>query len=599
MTVRVAAAQIRPDKANYAENLKRVGSVLGAVANWESPPDLVVFPETILSGLSVEGGVRENAVNAGDLLSDLAAMHAAIGAAPVDVVVGFYEEFQNRYFNSAAYLTLGGTEPLIRHVHRKVFLPTYGVFDEKRFVSHGPAVNTFDTAWGRAAILICEDAWHSITGAIAALDGAQAILVPSAAPARGIGPDPGARDSGAARPASSRAWERMICRIAEEHGVYVVVAQPVGFEGGKAFQGGSAIVAPGGDVVVCAPVFEDALIVSDLDFDAISRARSKDHTLGDLEVQLWSVLESSGKKPHAVEFAAADGKEIPRAPSPGEYDVLENSDTPDPLAIEPALAARWLEAFIEDEVVRRRGFEKVVIGLSGGVDSSLTATLAARALGPDNVVGVRMPYRTSSADSLEHAAILGQQLGIRLETVNISAAVDAYLATVDDEADGTRKGNVMARMRMITLFDLAAKYGALPLGSGNKTERLFGYFTWHGDDSPPINPLGDLYKTQVWELARYLGVPDEIVTKPPSADLIVGQTDEADLGISYARADGILHWLLGGYRPEQIVAMGFDSDEVELVNVRLNQTHWKRHLPTVAMVSHTAIGESYLRPVDY
>jgi len=263
------------------------------------------------------------------------------------------------------------------------------------------------------------------------------------------------------------------------------------------------------------------------------------------------------------------------------------------------LAARWLEAFIEDEVARRRGFEKIVVGLSGGVDSSLTTTLAARALGPENVIGVRMPYRTSSADSLEHAAKLAKQLGICLETVDISATVDAYLNSADDQADEKRRGNVMARIRMITLFDLSAKYKALPLGSGNKTERLLGYFTWHGDDSPPINPLGDLYKTQVWELARYVGVPEEIVIKPPSADLIQGQTDEADLGISYDKADRILHWLLGGFRPAQVVDLGFHADEVELVRTILNRTHWKRHLPTVAMVSDTAIGESYLRPKDY
>jgi NAD+ synthetase len=157
----------------------------------------------------------------------------------------------------------------------------------------------------------------------------------------------------------------------------------------------------------------------------------------------------------------------------------------------------------------------------------------------------------------------------------------------------------MARMRMIALFDLSAKYHALPVGTGNKTERLFGYFTWHADDSPPINPLGDLFKTQVWELARFLGVPDVIIDKPASADLIQGQTDERDFGISYEKADEILNWLLTGYTPEEIVANGFAAADVEIVRKRLGSTHWKRKLPTVAMLSHTAIGEAYLRPVDY
>jgi len=158
---------------------------------------------------------------------------------------------------------------------------------------------------------------------------------------------------------------------------------------------------------------------------------------------------------------------------------------------------------------------------------------------------------------------------------------------------------VMARMRMITLFDLAAKHRGIPLGTGNKTERLFGYFTWHGDDTPPVNPIGDLFKTQVIALARHLGVPDSILAKPPTADLVSGQTDEGDFGITYAKADAILHWLLNGYDASGIEALGFTSAEVELVRRRLDSTHWKRKLPTVAVLTQTAINEFYLRPVDF
>ncbi|MFL5580881.1 MAG: NAD+ synthase [Gemmatimonadaceae bacterium] len=270
---------------------------------------------------------------------------------------------------------------------------------------------------------------------------------------------------------------------------------------------------------------------------------------------------------------------------------------PPPLGIDEALTADWLVHFVRDEV-HRRGFAKAIVGVSGGVDSAVTAYLAARALGPQNVVGVRMPYRTSSRESLEHAQLVIDALGIEARTVDISPAVDGYL-THEPEADPTRRGNIMARMRMIALFDLSARYRALPLGTGNKTERLFGYFTWHADDSPPINPLGDLFKTQVWALARHLGVPEPIVAKPPSADLVVGQTDEGDFGISYAKADELLNWMLAGWSPAELAARGFAAAEVELVRRRLAGTHWKRRLPTVAMVSPTAIGESYLRPVDY
>jgi NAD+ synthetase len=270
---------------------------------------------------------------------------------------------------------------------------------------------------------------------------------------------------------------------------------------------------------------------------------------------------------------------------------------PTPLEIDAKLTEEWLVQFIREEM-NRRGFSRGVIGISGGVDSAVTAYLAARALGSEGVLGVRMPYRTSSKESLEHAQLVIDALGIDARTVDITPAVDGYLSHEPD-ADHGRRGNVMARMRMIALFDLAAKHRAIPLGTGNKTERLFGYFTWHADDSPPINPLGDLFKTQVWALARHLGVPDEIISKPPTADLVVGQTDEGDFGISYARADEILNWMVHGYHEEELVARGFDAAEVGVVRRRLEGTHWKRRLPTVAMVSPTAIGESYLRPVDY
>jgi len=270
---------------------------------------------------------------------------------------------------------------------------------------------------------------------------------------------------------------------------------------------------------------------------------------------------------------------------------------PPPLDIDAAMVESWLVRFLRDEMARRR-LEHVVVGISGGVDSAVTAFLAARALGARHVLGVRLPYRTSSPESLEHAQLVIDTLGIEARTLDISGAVDGYLAH-EPEADPTRRGNVMARVRMIALFDQSARLRGVPLGTGNKTERLFGYFTWHADDSPPINPLGDLFKTQVWALARHLGVPEAIITKPASADLIRGQTDELDFGISYAKADEILNWLVSGYAPADLTARGYDGAEVELVRRRLAGTHWKRKLPTVAMLTQSAIGESYLRPVDY
>ncbi|MFO7586554.1 MAG: NAD+ synthase [Gemmatimonadota bacterium] len=267
--------------------------------------------------------------------------------------------------------------------------------------------------------------------------------------------------------------------------------------------------------------------------------------------------------------------------------------------MDEALVEEWLVRFLREEMVERRGFRHAVVGLSGGVDSAVTAALCARALGPENVHAFLLPYRNSSAESREHADLVAERLGIRTRSIEITEAVDGYLSTHEPEADATRRGNVMARMRMIVLFDQAVKLSALPVGTGNKSERLLGYFTWHADDSPPINPLGDLFKTQVWSLARHLGLPEEVVDKPASADLIVGQTDESDLGVSYREADLILHHLVSGRSPDWVTAAGFAPGAVDKVRRRLEGTHWKRNLPTVAMLSATTIGEWYLRPVDY
>jgi NAD+ synthetase len=272
--------------------------------------------------------------------------------------------------------------------------------------------------------------------------------------------------------------------------------------------------------------------------------------------------------------------------------------TDDALTIDPALAERWLVAFLRDELIERRGITHGVLGLSGGIDSAVTAYLAARALGPENVYAIRMPYKSSSADSLADAQRVIDALGINAETIEITDAVDGYLRHAGD-ADPRRKGNVMARMRMLVLFDQSARRDALPLGTGNKTERMLGYFTWHADDTPPVNPIGDLFKTQVWALAEHLGVPEQLIRKAPSADLEANQTDEGDMGVTYRTADRILTRILLGYRDEQIVAQGLSAADVAVVRRRVEGSHWKRHLPTTALVSATAINEFYLRPVDF
>ncbi|MDB4914414.1 MAG: nadE [Gemmatimonadetes bacterium] len=604
--ITLALAQFQPRKGDYAGNLARIGAFLGQAAALDPRPQLVCFPETALSGYFLEGGVREHAVTAGQLAADLHRTHH--GGPVMDVCVGFYEVWRNKLYNSAMYVTLGESVPLVRHVHRKVFLPTYGMFDEERFVERGREIRAFDTAWGRAAMLVCEDVWHSMSGTIAALDGAQLIIVPTAPPARGAWP----KADGVPGPASLSRWERLARDMADEHGLFVALVNLVGSEGGKQFPGCSMLAGPKGDMRARGPLWDEALVVARVDLRDVTRARADMPLIADLETMIPHLREALAKvdagAPHTLQYDAADrvpataGAVAPTAltasaASSVNVVISEDRGGPPTLTLDAAMAEEWLLKFLRDEM-QRRGFERVVVGVSGGVDSAVTAYLATRAFGPDKVVGVRLPYRTSSADSLAHAQLVIDALGIEARTLDISAAVDGYLVNEPD-ADGARRGNVMARTRMIALFDLSARHRAIPLGTGNKTERLFGYFTWHADDSPPINPLGDLFKTQVWALARHLGVPEVIVGKAPSADLVVGQTDESDFGISYARADELLNWMLSGYSEADLVERGFDVKEVAIVRKRLSSTHWKRRLPTVAMMSSSTIGESYLRPVDY
>ncbi|WP_034338326.1 NAD+ synthase [Deinococcus misasensis] len=261
------------------------------------------------------------------------------------------------------------------------------------------------------------------------------------------------------------------------------------------------------------------------------------------------------------------------------------------------LLAEYLQRFIQEEL-SWRGYHKGLIGVSGGVDSALTLALAVRALGAENVHAVAMPHRQSAPTSFEHAKLVCDAFGVKLDTVDITPIVEGY-AQLDPEITGRRKGNLMARARMMVLFDQSEKHHALTLGTGNKTERLFGYFTWHADDTPPINPLGDLYKTQVWGLSEHVGVPDAILHKAPTADLEAGQTDEGDLGITYRKADVILEHYLKGYPDAYIESLGFTAAEIQRVKTLVNRTHWKRTTPATAVVSSTAINEFYLRPLDF
>ena len=248
------------------------------------------------------------------------------------------------------------------------------------------------------------------------------------------------------------------------------------------------------------------------------------------------------------------------------------------LAFDPETAKVRCVNFIRT-CLRDAGLSRIVVGLSGGVDSSVVAALSAAAAGPQNVTGLIMPYKTSSPHSKKDAEKVARMLGIKTEFYDITPVVDAYLGMLP-QVDTLRRGNIMARTRMVLLFDTAKRLNALVAGTSNKTEFLLGYFTLHGDGACSFAPLVGLYKTQVWELARHLGIPEEIISKKPSADLWPGQTDEGELGITYKEADSILVRLVDmGMELEEVVAEGFKRGKVEHVLKIMRATEFKRHGP--------------------
>ena len=268
------------------------------------------------------------------------------------------------------------------------------------------------------------------------------------------------------------------------------------------------------------------------------------------------------------------------------------------LAIHTDLARQILTGFIHTEITRS-GFSRAVLGLSGGLDSALSCFLAAEALGPENVLAVRMPYKTSSADSLEHAQEVIEQLGVQSLTVPITDMVDPLFELFPD-ANQMRRGNAMARARMIVLYDQSEAFKGLVVGTGNKTEILLGYTTVYGDSANALNPIGDLYKTQVRQLSRAIGVPSGIVDKAPSADLWKGQTDEDELGFTYAEVDRLLYLLVDQrYSPEDCVEAGFESEFVREVVERVRRNHFKRVLPPVAKLTNRTVGYDVLYLRDW
>ncbi len=268
------------------------------------------------------------------------------------------------------------------------------------------------------------------------------------------------------------------------------------------------------------------------------------------------------------------------------------------LHINTAVVEKLVVGFVRNEV-RKVGIERVVAGLSGGIDSALSVTIAVRALGRENVIAVIMPYKMSSPDSLNDAMSVVEDLGITHRVIEITPMIDAYFDAMP-EADRMRRGNKMARERMTILYDQSSLERALVLGTSNKTELLLGYGTLYGDMASALNPIGDLYKTQVRQLSRAMGVPRSIVEKQPSADLWIGQADEDELGFTYEEADRLLYLLVDlRYSRDDVVRAGFGAEFVDGIAERVRANQFKRRPPLIAKVSERTIDRDFRYARDW
>jgi NAD+ synthase len=268
------------------------------------------------------------------------------------------------------------------------------------------------------------------------------------------------------------------------------------------------------------------------------------------------------------------------------------------LLVNAPLLRQILVGFIREEVTKV-GLSRAVLGLSGGIDSALVAALAAEALGPASVFAVIMPYRTSNPESEAHARLVAERFAINHEVIEITDMVDAYFQRCPD-ADNMRRGNKMARERMTILYDLSAAHGALVLGTSNKTELLLGYGTLFGDMASALNPIGDIYKSQVWQLSEEMDVPRAVIDKKPSADLWAGQTDEQELGFTYREVDELLHRMVDlRYSRDELIAEGFDPAFIATVSGKVQNSHFKRRLPVIAKVSNRTIDRDFRYSRDW
>jgi NAD+ synthase (glutamine-hydrolysing) len=565
--IRIALAQVNTVVGDLEGNTRLITDWIGRAR--DQGADIVAFPELALTGYPPEdlvlkpGFVRDNIKQLGVV---------AKATKGISAVVGFVDE-EGDLFNAAAFLNEGE----IKAVFHKVFLPNYGVFDEQRYFAPGHRCPIFELLGVRVGISVCEDCWYpSGPMALQAHHGADLLININGSPYH----------SGKRAPR-----EEMVAGRAADYGAFVAYVNQVGGQDELVFDGNSVIFGPHGDLLAHAASFREDMLMYDVDLDATAyhRPHEKIHYEAEgaarLELVVNEVLlsEPPAERPRP--------KIVPRIETP-----LDG-------------AAEIYAAVVlgTGDYIRKQEFHKVVIGLSGGVDSALTAAVAADAIGPENVICVRMPSRYTSPESLEDAGLVAEALGTQLLDFPIEPAHRAFEEILAGVFEGTKPGvaeeNLQPRIRMVVLHALSNKFGYIVLTTGNKSEIATGYTTLYGDMAGGFAVLKDIMKTTVYELCRYrnsLGpaIPERILTKPPSAELKPGQKDQDSLP-PYEELDPILEgYVEEDLTPEELVGAGHRPETVARVIQLVDRSEYKRRQsPPGVKITPRAFGRDRRMPI--
>ena len=568
LSLRVALAQINPTVGDLEGNKERIIRYLEAAR--EAGADLVAFPELCLTGYPPEDLLLKPRF----IKDNLACLQEIVAhTRGITAVVGFVDADDDIY-NAAAVIHDGN----LVYCYHKVYLPNYGVFDELRYFRRGAEQPVFVLAGVKLGVSICEDIWYP-TGpaALQSQEGAQVLVNINASPFDMRKPDQ---------------RERMLATRAADNEVLVCYVNTVGGQDELVFDGGSLIFDQTGRLVARGKQFEEDLVVADLDVEAVFRSRLHDPRRR--EEPIFPVV-ANVPTPRIVL------SEEPLSASKPPLPAREVSALEGPAEVYAALVLGT------GDYVRKNRFQKVIIGLSGGIDSSITAVIAVDALGAENVLGVSMPSRYSSQGSKEDAAELCRRLGIKMLTIPIEPAFQAYLKMLEEPFRGTQPNiaeeNLQSRIRGNILMALSNKFGYLVLTTGNKSEMATGYATLYGDMAGGFAVIKDVPKTLVYQISEYRNsispvIPESVLRKEPSAELRPGQRD-VDTLPPYSVLDPILEAYVEEDRSvEEIVAMGYPGETVRRVATMVDRAEYKRRqAPPGVKVTPRAFGRDRRLPI--